>query len=265
MAVFRGVRPVLRIVSAMLLSLCVDHGAHAEGRTLPDTIVQVKPSIVGIGTYQRTRRPPALLRGTGFVVADGRHVLTNAHVIPAEIDQRSQENLVVFIGNGAEPALRLATPVARDLDHDIALLKISDEPLPTLVLGDSDAVREGETYAFTGFPLGAILGLYPATHRGIVAAITPIAAPLNAAKQLTPELMRRLRTNYTVFQLDATAYPGNSGSPLYDPVTGTVVGIVNKVFVQESKESVLQKPSGISYAIPINYARDLLKKAGVAQ
>lgn len=264
MAVFRRVHPVLRIVSAMLMSLCVDYSAHAEGRTLPETVAQVKPSIVGIGTYQRTRRPPALLRGTGFVVADGRHVLTNAHVIPA-IDPRSQETLVVFIGNGAEPALRLATPVERDLDHDIVLLKISEEPLPALVLGDSDAVREGETYAFTGFPLGAILGLYPATHRGIVAAITPIAAPLNAAKQLTPALMRRLRANYTVFQLDATAYPGNSGSPLYDPATGTVVAIVNKVFVQESKESVLQKPSGISYAIPINYARDLLKKAGVAQ
>lgn len=265
MAVFRSVHPVLCVVSAMLMSLWVDNSAHAEGQTLPDTVAQVKPSIVGIGTYQRTRRPPGLLRGTGFVVADGRHVLTNVHVIPAEIDQRSQENLVVFIGRGDEPALRLATLVARDLDHDIALLKISDEPLPALALGDSDGVREGETYAFTGFPLGAILGLYPATHRGIVAAITPIAAPLNAAKQLTPALMRRLRANYTVFQLDATAYPGNSGSPLYDPATGTVVGIVNKVFVQESKESVLQKPSGISYAIPINYARDLLKKAGVAQ
>ena len=62
---------------------------------------------------------------------------------------------------------------------------------------------------------------------------------------------------------DATAYPGNSGSPLYDPTTGAVVGIINKVFIQESKESILQKPSGISYAIPINYLKELMKKAGV--
>ena len=66
-----------------------------------------------------------------------------------------------------------------------------------------------------------------------------------------------------MFQLDATAYPGNSGSPLYNPDTGAVIGIVNKVFVQESKENVLQKPSGISYAIPIRYARALLAKAGL--
>jgi S1-C subfamily serine protease len=65
-----------------------------------------------------------------------------------------------------------------------------------------------------------------------------------------------------VFQLDATAFPGNSGSPLYDPDTGAVVGIINKVFVQETKENLLAKPSGISYAIPIRYALPLLKKAG---
>ena len=265
MAAFRAMHPIFHVTWAMILGLIfVGRDACAE-RTLPDTVAQVKPSIVGVGTYQRTRRPPAQLRGTGFVVADGRHVLTNAHVVPAEIDQRGQENLVVFIGNGADPTMRLATTVAEDLDHDLALLKISEEPLPALALGDSDGVREGETYAFTGFPLGAILGLYPATHHGVVAAITPIAAPLNAAKQLTPALMRRLQANYLVFQLDATAYPGNSGSPLYDPSTGAVVGIVNKVFVQESKESVLQKPSGISYAIPIKYARELLTKAGVTQ
>ena len=47
----------------------------------------------------------------------------------------------------------------------------------------------------------------------------------------------------------------------YDPSTGKVIGIVNAVFVKESKESLLQKPSGISYAIPINFARELMKKA----
>lgn len=261
MTVSRVMHSFLRASLMMLCLLSVEH-VHAEW-TLPDTVAKIKPSIVGVGTYQRTRRPPGVLLGTGFVVADGRHVLTNAHVVPTQIDQRGQESLVVFTGTGNDPAMRLATAVAQDLDHDLALLKISEEPLPALVLGDSDSVREGETYAFTGFPLGAILGLYPATHHGIVAAITPIAAPLNAAQQLTPALMKRLQANYQVFQLDATAYPGNSGSPLYDPVSGAVIGIVNKVFVQESKESVLQKPSGISYAIPIKYARELLTKMGL--
>lgn len=75
--------------------------------------------------------------------------------------------------------------------------------------------------------------------------------------------MNRLSAPYNVFQLDATAYPGNSGSPLYHTETGQVVGIINKVFVQESKESVLQKPSGISYAIPINHVQDLLRSSGI--
>lgn len=233
--------------------------------SLPDTVARVKASIVGVGTYQRTGRPPARLLGTGFVVADGRHVFTNAHVVPTLPDEREQASLVVFVGSGADPEMRLATRVAEDLDHDVMLLKIAEAPLPTLTLGDSDKVREGETYAFTGFPLGAILGLYPATHHGLLAAITPIVAPLDAANQLTPALMRRLRANYDMFQLDATAYPGNSGSPLYDPATGVVIGIVNKVFVQETKESVLQKPSGISYAIPINHARELLRRAGLSE
>jgi len=62
-----------------------------------------------------------------------------------------------------------------------------------------------------------------------------------------------------VYQLDATAYPGNSGSAMYHASTGEVVGIINKVFVQESKEAVISKPSGITYAIPVKYLHQLLK------
>jgi S1-C subfamily serine protease len=78
--------------------------------------------------------------------------------------------------------------------------------------------------------------------------------------------LKRLQQDpYDVLQLDATAYPGNSGSPLYEPTTGWVIGIINKVFVQTSKEAALQKPSGITYAIPIQYAQALLKQAGVSE
>ncbi len=248
-------------VTMMLCILSVAGQAPAD--TLPDTVARLKASVVGVGTLERTRRPPAQLLGTGFVVGDGRHVLSNAHVVPDKLDKDKQESLVVFVGGGPAPEVRLATKVAEDLDHDLVLLKISEAPLPALQLGDSAAVREGEVYAFTGFPLGAVLGLYPVTHRGMVAAITPMAVPPANAGQLTPDLLRRLQANYAVFQLDATAYPGNSGSPLYDMATGTVMGIVNKIFVQESKENVLHKPSGISYAMPINYAKELLTKAGL--
>jgi S1-C subfamily serine protease len=62
-----------------------------------------------------------------------------------------------------------------------------------------------------------------------------------------------------VFQLDATAYPGNSGSPLFDPATGEVVGIVNMVFVKGTKEAALAQPSGITYAIPSQHLLELLR------
>ena len=62
-------------------------------------------------------------------------------------------------------------------------------------------------------------------------------------------------------QLDATAYPGNSGSPVYDPATGTVIAVIHKVFVKQTKEKVLQEPSGITYAIPVEYVKRSLAAA----
>ena len=60
--------------------------------------------------------------------------------------------------------------------------------------------------------------------------------------------------------MDATAYPGNSGSSLYFRDTGRVVGTIDRVFV---KENVLETLSRITYAIPVDYAKRLLEVAGV--
>ena len=80
-------------------------------------------------------------------------------------------------------------------------------------------------------------------------------------------MISRLRDSaYVIFQLDATAYPGNSGSPLYDAATGQVYGIINSVFIQGTREQAISRPSGITYAIPsihIQYVLDqALKRAG---
>jgi len=230
---------------------------------LPATIDQVKPSIVGVGTVQKTRRPPYKIVGTGFVVADGNHVITNAHVIPEEINTARLEYLSIFTGKDKKMNVRQAVQVKVDEVHDLALLKFEGKPLPALSLGQSSRVREGEEYAFTGYPLGIIFGLYPVTHRGIISSIVPVALQANAANQLDPAQIKRLRRPYTVFQIDATAYPGNSGSPLFHPGSGEVIAVINKVFVKEGRENVLAKPSGISYAIPIEHARKLLKQAGL--
>ncbi len=230
--------------------------------SLADIIDKIKPSVVGIGTLQKMRRPPAKLMGTGFVVADGRHIITNSHVIPDELDFNNQEELAVFIGVGKEAIIRTVTLIKRDREHDLALLKM-DFRMPPMILGDVSNVREGDSIAFTGFPIGAVLGLYPVTHRGIISVISPIVIPVNSTRTLDVAMIRRLKNPYYVFQLDATAYPGNSGSALYDAETGVVVGVINKVFVKETKEKVLENPSGITYAIPVKHVKELLKSSGV--
>ena len=246
---------------AMLASL---GGLRAPAAAeLPDTIDRVRPSIVAIGTVQATRRPPGRFVATGFVVGDGRHVITNAHAIPEEIDEAGKEFLAVLIG-GDGGQTRPAQVLASDRDHDLALLRMTGKPVPALRLADSSRVREGQFFAFSGFPIGMVLGLRPVTHRGMISAITPIAIPQLGTGSLDVGMIRRLRKPYDVFQLDATAYPGNSGSPLYDMTSGEVVGVINKVFVQSTKEKVLQDPSGISYAIPSAYVLELMKRAGVA-
>ncbi len=99
-----------------------------------------------------------------------------------------------------------------------------------------------------------MLGLVPVTHRATVSAITPIALPSANARQLDERVLRRLQSGaFRVLQLDATAYPGNSGSPLYDAATGEVLGIINMVFVKATKEAILSQPSGISFAVPAQY------------
>ena len=234
----------------------------ASFASLPDIIDKIKPSVVGVGTLQKMRRPPAQLMGSGFVVADGRHIITNSHVIPEELDVNKQEELAVFIGVGREAIVRTVELIMRDREHDLALLKM-DFRMPAMTLGDVSNVREGDSIAFTGFPIGAVLGLYPVTHRGIISVISPVVIPVDSTRTLDVNMIRRLKNPYDVFQLDATAYPGNSGSALYDAETGEVIGVINKVFVKETKEKVLENPSGITYAIPVKHVKKLLKSSGV--
>jgi S1-C subfamily serine protease len=132
---------------------------------LTDTIARIKPSVVGVGTYQKTRNPPASFTATGFVVVDGVHVVTNAHVLPRELNIEHKETLIVLVNTAEQVDMRNAQVVAIDRVRDLALLRIEGPPLPSLTIGDSSSIREGQALAFTGFPIGMALGLYPATHR----------------------------------------------------------------------------------------------------
>lgn len=225
------------------------------------TIESIKPAIVGIGIYKKTNTPAVSFIGTGFVVGDGNTVITNAHVIKSILESDDKEFLGVIAGKGNTTEFRTASLVGLDKEHDLAQLKIGGNALPTMKIGDSDAVMEGQSLAFTGFPLGMLLGFHHVTHRGMISSITPVVMPALNSKNLDVKMITQLqKSTYAVFQLDGTAYPGSSGSPLYDPETGVVYGVINMVFIKGMKESAISNPSGITYAIPANYVSDLLKR-----
>ncbi|MBK8961130.1 MAG: trypsin-like peptidase domain-containing protein [Proteobacteria bacterium] len=240
----------LATVAALLLVAAPIQAATS----FADIVDRVRPSVVGIGTFDILGTPPNSLHGTGFVVGNGSLVATNLHVVEAQpAAGRSKSRLVVYVGRGPQAEQRDAEVVATDSAHDLALLRIAGGALPALQLDPDQPVREGNGVAFTGFPIGAILGLYPVTHRGMVSALTPIATSAARAKDLSRARIAALRDPYEVIQLDAVAYPGNSGSPLYRRRDGAVVGIINQVLVKHTKEDMLRDPSAISYAIPVRF------------
>jgi S1-C subfamily serine protease len=243
-----------------LLAICLSaNPAHAG--ELARTVAAVKGSVVGVGSFLKTRSPAIAFTGTGFIVDDGLSVITNAHVVPEFLNAENRETLGIVIARGAEIEFRPAVLVSLDRAHDLAHLRISGAALPALKLGDSGAAVEGQELAFTGFPLGMVLGLHPATHRALLSAITPIVLPSLSSRALDAKMIAQLqRAPFSIFQLDGTAYPGNSGSPVYDPDNGMVLAVINMTFVKGLKENAITNPSGIAYAIPVNYVRDLLQR-----
>jgi serine protease Do len=158
--------------------------------------------------------------------------------------------------------MRPAAVVEVDKLHDLVLLHFEGPAAPALSVRDSGSVQEGQAIAFMGFPIGGALGFSPVTHRGMVSSIVAAALPTPSAQQLNEKTIRSLRSggSFDIFQLDGTAYPGNSGGPLFDPDTGEVLGVVNMVFIKGTRESALTNPSGISYAIPSRFVQQLLER-----
>ncbi|MBI1284362.1 MAG: trypsin-like serine protease [Thiobacillus sp.] len=247
-----------RHTSWVLIGLLFSFSALAD---VADTLLRVKPGVVGVGTYNPTGSPRANLQGTGFAVLDGRYVVSCAHIFSKPLNSEKKETHAIFLGRDSQVTVRSARLVATDKAHDLALLKIDGDALPALKLGDSNGVREGWQLYFTGYPIGSVLGLNPSTHRAGLAAIIPIYTPVASASQLNVRTLKQAKDPYEVFELDAVAYPGNSGSPVWHPDTGEVLGVVNSVYVKGAKEAAITDPSGISYAIPVKYVHRMLEQA----
>ena len=247
---------------ATALSFFLLGGIALAQSGLPETLERLKPSIVAVGTFQKTRSPSFVFRGTGFAVEDGTLIATAAHVLPETLQADKFETMLILVRlpGVREPQAREAKTIAVDKEHDVALLKITGPPLPAVAFGESTAVRDGQSIAFTGFPFGNAFGFYPVTHRGVIASLAPIALPRANARELDARAIQTLKTSpFILFQLDATAYPGHSGSPLYDADSGDVIGVVNMGFLKSTKDAAIGQPSGISFAIPVQYLRDLIR------
>ncbi len=164
--------------------------------------------------------------GSGFVLNGQGYILTNNHVVKDATDIR------VRLSDGREFT---ADVVGKDALTDVALIKLKNPPkdLPTVVLGSSDALRQGDFVIALGSPFGlrdtATLGIVSAKHRS---GINPGG------------------TYDDFIQTDAAINPGNSGGPLFN-LKGEVVGI-NTAIVSP------QIGQGIGFAVPIDIAKTLL-------
>jgi serine protease Do len=169
--------------------------------------------------------------GSGFVIDDAGHILTNRHVI---IEGADQVSVTFTSGKTYE-----ATIVGRDARTDVALLKIDpSEPLTVLELGDSDALEVGEWVMAIGNPFG--LG-------GNSVTVGVVSFKGRDLQLGVPG------TSVDMIQTDAAINPGNSGGPLLD-TRGRVVGI-NTMIVTDGMS---RANAGVGFSVPINVARDIL-------
>jgi serine protease Do len=221
---------------------------------------KVRPGVAAVGSYLRTDTPSVRYAGTGFVIGDGTVVVTNAHVLEAlrQIDRLNQ--LRVFFPDSTPVDGRKASVWGEDSFHDVALLKLEGAPAPALELALEHEPAQGQAVGVMGYPIGMALGLVPAVHKGVVAAVVPAVLPLPKGAKLTPQLAEAIKQPYNLYQLDMVVYPGNSGSPLFAERDGKVMGIINKTLATGTREHLLTEPSGVSYAVPIRWAQELLRR-----
>lgn len=157
--------------------------------------------------------------GSGFIINSNGTILTNAHVVA------DAQEVTVKLTDKREFKARV---VGTDPQTDVAVLKIDAGDLPTVKLGDSNAVRVGEWVVAIGSPFG----FENSVTSGIV----------SARSRSLPD-----GTYVPFIQTDVAVNPGNSGGPLFN-MKGEVIGINSQIY---SRSGGYQ---GLSFAIPINVA-----------
>jgi S1-C subfamily serine protease len=215
--------------------------SRAAGLTARDIYRRAAPGVVFIRarSVQQTqspfdvfpRRQENVATGSGFVVDERGHILTNAHVVTSSLDVR------VSFSDRRTVAARV---VGKDPDTDLAVLSVNPEDveLRPLQLGDSRAVRVGDPIVAIGNPFG----LERTLTTGVVSALQRrITAPSGFAIE-------------DVIQTDAAINPGNSGGPLLD-AAGRVIGVNSQIATRGDGAT---GSVGIGFAVPAATVRKVL-------
>lgn len=171
----------------------------------------------GYGQQRRVRTQPQIGIGSGVIISQDGYIVTNNHVIDGA------DEISVTLNDNREFKARL---IGADPDTDLALLKIEGKNLPTIPVGDSDALKVGEWVLAVGNPFN----LTSTVTAGIVSAKARTLGVYNGGIE-------------SFIQTDAAINQGNSGGALVN-AKGELVGI----------NSVLSSPTGAytgyGFAIP---------------
>ena len=208
-------------------------GAESQQETLVALFERVNPGVVAI----KTVGAQAGSLGSGFVFDKEGHILTNYHVVEGstqvEVDFTSGYKVY-------------GTVIGTDLDSDLAVIKVdapADELHP-LTLGDSDALKVGQTVIAIGNPFG----LSSTMTTGIVSALGRTLDSLHTTAS------GGVFTAGDIIQTDAAINPGNSGGPLFN-LNGEVIGINRAIRTVNEGTNGQPLNSGIGFAVSSNIVK----------
>ena len=177
------------------------------------------------GFFGRNDSPA--VNGSGFIISNDGHILTNFHVIEAAYT--NSWPIIVHLEDGETHE---AAVIGFESISDVAVIKIDAYGLNAVTIANSDSIRVGQQIYAVGNPFGTLV--HTMTD-GIISALDRVVTIDNKI--------------INTFQLSAAVNSGNSGGPVYD-VRGEVIGIVTAKFRNAEIE-------GVGFAIPINDAIEI--------
>ena len=202
----------------------------ADNNSLPKVAEELLPSTVQIHATTDGKRGGAT--GSGWVLDDQGHVITNNHVVADATGDKGRIEIVDSTGRRSR-----ATVVGRSAVYDIAVLEAKAATrLHPVSVGSSSDLHVGETVVAIGSPLG----LDSTVTSGIVSALNRPVSTGDAGSD---------NSFINAVQTDAAINPGNSGGPLVD-LQGRVIG-VNSAIATVGGGGSESGNIGVGFAIPI--------------